>query len=196
MTSLQEALDHLHDIVYVQGKRTSTSRLDKLADYVVETFEDRGLGHWKTEKTLDSFARDKAWDIVHTPSNRPRIAISLKSILRNLSGSVPNRTDDLIGEVTDLQMRYPEIIVGYVVVVDTVNTAEEPDRSEWAMKLEGRLDSLTGRQAPFWDRGTLEASLVIRGEFEGQGTPEFKTPERDIAEFFEEILEEYDKRFR
>lgn len=195
MPSLEDALKDLHDIVYLQGKRTSTARLNTLAQYVVEEFEQHGISDWETEVTLDAFARDKTWDVVHKPGKRPRIAISLKSILFNLGGAIPNRTDDLIGETTDLQMRYPEIIIGYLVIVDTVNTDDEPRRSQWAGVLAKRLESISGREAPFWDRGTIEASLVVKACLEGKNEPDLVTSQDDIERFFSEICDEYEQRF-
>lgn len=112
MTSLQDAVDYLYDITYVQDKWRSPKRLDALGEYSIEQMEVRGVQPWDDEVTLDAWARDKNWDIVHPPEGRPMVAISMKSILKNLAGTVPNRTDDLIGEVADLQMRYPEIVIG------------------------------------------------------------------------------------
>lgn len=53
----------------------------------------------------------------------PRLAISLKSLLKNLGGTVPNRLDDMMGEVTNLQMYSPEIVTGYVMLFNVAEDA-------------------------------------------------------------------------
>jgi len=196
MTSLENAIEFLHDKVYVQEKPTSPKRMDEMAEYVIEALESRGIEGWETEVKLDAFARDKQWDVVHVVDGKPRVAISLKSILRNLAGTVPNRTDDLIGEVADLQMRYPEVIVGYVVIMDLAETDRDPNASKWVSRMDSRLESISGRQPPFWGRGTIEASEVIKAKLQGYSDPEVMTSEDEMAAFFETIDEQYDERFR
>lgn len=196
MTSLYEAIDFLHHKVYVEESPTSPIRMDVLADYVVEELEDRGIEGWETEVRLNAFAREKQWDVVHRVEGKPRVAITLKSILRNVAGTVPNRTDDLIGEVTDLQMRYPEIIIGYLVVMDHVPTDRDPNPSEWIEKMSKRLDAITGRKPPFWGRGSIEASQVVETELAERDDPELLTTPEDMEEFFETIVNQYDIRFR
>lgn len=196
MTSLENAIGFLHDKVYVQEKPTSPNRMDAMAEYVIEALESRGIEEWETEVKLDAFARDKQWDVVHLVDGKPRVAISLKSILRNLAGTVPNRTDDLIGEVADLQMQYPEIIVGYVVIMDLAETDRDPNAAKWVRRMDSRLESISGRQPPFWGRGTIEASEVIKAKLQGYSDPEVMTSEGEMATFFETIDEQYDRRFR
>lgn len=196
MTNLYDAIDFLHDRVYVQGKTTSPKRMDDLAEYVIEELEARGIQGWETEVKLDAFAREKQWDVVHRVDGKPRVAITLKSILRNLAGTVPNRTDDLIGETADIQMRYPEIIVGYVVVMDLAEADRDPNAAEWIQKMDKRLEAISGRQPPFWGRGTLEASEVIKAKLQGYEEPELLTTESEMETFFATIKEQYDIRFR
>lgn len=196
MTDLYDAIDFLHDRVYVQGKPTSPKRMDDLAEYVIGELESRGIRGWETEVKLDAFAREKQWDVVHRVDGKPRVAITLKSILRNLAGTVPNRTDDLIGETADLQMRYPEIIVGYVVVMDLAETDRDPNAAEWVEKMDARLEAISGREPPFWGRGTLEASEVIKAKLQGHEEPVLLTTEDEMDEFFGTIEEQYDVRFR
>ena len=62
--------------------------------------------------------RQKDWDLAYVLADKPRLLVSLKSILRNLAGTVPNRLDDLMGEVANVQQLSPEIVVGYVVIMD------------------------------------------------------------------------------
>lgn len=195
MTSLQDAVDFLYDKTYVQEKWTSTARLDVLAEYCEDEMVDRGIAPWEDEVRLNAWARDKNWDVVHPPEGRPKVAISMKSILKNLAGTIPNRTDDLIGEVTDLQMRYPEIVIGYIVLVDAADTDEESNRSEWADELESRLESISGRSPPYWGAGSVEAACVIKTNLAGDGGPEVLTDESETEEFFDTIVEQYKERY-
>ena len=57
-----------------------------------------------------------------------RLAISLKSILRNIPGTVPNRIDDLMGEVANVQLVSLEIVLGYVMVF---NSSEDTEDGRW-----------------------------------------------------------------
>lgn len=197
MTSLQEAVDFLYDKTYVQEKWTSTARLNGLAEYCIDEMERRGISPWDDEVRLDAWARDKNWDVVHPPAGepRPKLAISMKSILKNLAGTVPNRTDDLIGEVADLQMRYPEIVIGYIVLVDAADTEEEPNRSEWADELERRLKSISGRSPPYWGTGSVEAAVVIKTNLAGEGGPEVLTEHALTEAFFDTLAEQYMSRY-
>lgn len=196
MTSLQDAIEFLHHKVYVEESPTSPIRMDVLAEYVIEELEDRGISGWETEVRLNAFAREKQWDVVHRVEGKPRVAITLKSILRNLAGTVPNRTDDLIGEVADLQMRYPEIIIGYLVVMDEARTDRDPNSPEWVDTMDRRLEAITGRRPPFWGRGALEASGVIRTNLAGEGNSKLHTTESEMDGFFEAIDEQYEIRYR
>lgn len=196
MTSLQDAIEFLHHKVYVEESPQSTLRLKTLAEYVAEELESRGIESVETEEPLNAFAREKAWDVVQKVNGKPRVAITLKSILRNLGGTVPNRTDDLIGEVADLQMRYPEIITGYVVVMDIACTDRDPNAPYWADEMETRLDAISGRRPPFWGRGSVEASKVVRANLAGEGEPKLHTSEEEMDEFFEAIDEQYEIRYR
>jgi hypothetical protein len=170
--------------------------MDTFAEYIIQEMESRGITGWETEVKLDAFARKKNWDVVHMVDGKPRVAISLKSILRNLAGTVPNRTDDLIGEVADLQMRYPEVVTGYLVIMDVAVTDHDPNPLEWANKMDQRLNEISGRKPPFWGRGTLEASDVIKAKLQGYETPELITTNQEMEVFFETIEEQYEERYR
>ena len=44
--------------------------------------------------------------------------ISLKSIWKNVAGTVPNRLDDLMGEAANVQQMSPEVVTGYIMLFD------------------------------------------------------------------------------
>ena len=95
MISLQEAVDDLHRIAVVEGKTTSTSRLNVLANYCVQELEARGVVGVELEASIPGAGRSKQWDVAWQYDGKYRLGISLKSILKNLAGTVPNRIDDL-----------------------------------------------------------------------------------------------------
>lgn len=159
--TLHQALEDFYHIA--KAKPTSTQRLSSLAEYCVETLARLGLPGAETEATLPGFGRPKQWDVAWQYDGKYRLAISLKSIMRNVAGTVPNRIDDLMGEVANLQLHSPEIVIGYIMVFDV---SKDPS-GEWTRLLESRLQALSGRSAPAWSIGMLEGAALIRVDFSG-----------------------------
>jgi len=164
--TLQDAIDDLYDIAVIQAKPTSTKRLRRLAEFCVQELAIRGLDGAQMDPTIPGFARAKDWDVVWEHRGKPRLAISLKSLLRNLGGTVPNRGDDLIGEVANLQMYSPEIVIGYVMLFNVAEDAvSQKHGCTWATLLHRRLSSISGRKAPHWTPGTVEALAFVEVNF-------------------------------
>ena len=103
MIGAQDAVDDLYRIAIAEEKKTSTSRLDVLADFCVQELTRLGLNNVEKEASLPGGGREKKWDIAWRYDGNYRLGISLKSLLKNLGGTVPNRIDDMIGEVTNAQ---------------------------------------------------------------------------------------------
>src|SRR5574337_839524 len=151
MMALTEAIESLYRIAVTQGKTTSTIRLQGLADYCVQELSRRGLEAAETEVTIPGGGREKQWDVAWKLHGKYRLAISPKSILKNLAGTVPNRIDDLMGEVTNVQMYSPEIALGYLMVFDVSQDSPSTRHgSTWCELLRQRLGELSGRKAPSW----------------------------------------------
>ena len=104
MITAQAAVDRLYRIAVTQGKATSTARLEVLADFCVQELHHRGLKGVEKEAAVPGAGREKRWDVAWEYDGKYRLGISLKSLLRNLRGTVPNRIDDMIGEVTNAQL--------------------------------------------------------------------------------------------
>lgn len=169
---LDEAVRQLYATAVERGASTSTKRLDTLAGLCVTGLAMRGLPEAKTEVKLPGGAREKTWDVAWFHDGKVRLAISLKSILANIPGTVPNRTDDLVGEVANLQMYSPEVVIGYVIIFN-IGVAEgarggaKRGRSgtEWLKRLAATLEALSGRRAPSWSTGMIEAFSIVVVDF-------------------------------
>ena len=95
--TLQDVVDSLYRLAVVEGKSTSVRRLSVLADLCVQELASRGITGTRTEIPIPGMGRTKKWDVVWIYGTRRRLGISLKSLLRNPRGTVPNRIDDLMG---------------------------------------------------------------------------------------------------
>lgn len=115
MITAQDAVDQLFRIAVTENKATSTARLDTLAEFCVQELTRRGLHGAAKEASILGAGRRKRWDVAWQYDGKYRLGLSLKSILRNLGGTVPNRIDDLIGEVANAQLLSPEIVIGIIV---------------------------------------------------------------------------------
>jgi hypothetical protein len=124
--SLSDAVDDL------LGRRIQDpGRLNLLAGFCIEAFDRHGLpgvrGGKANEVGIRGLGRQKDWDLAYVLAGKPRLLISLKSILKNLAGTVPNRLDDLMGEAANVQQLSPEIVIGYVVIMDENQDAMRRD---------------------------------------------------------------------
>ena len=133
MLTAQHAVDHLYRVAVTENKATSTARLDTLAEFCVQELTRRGLIGIEKEASIPGAGREKRWDVAWQYDGKYRLGLSLKSILKNLGGTVPNRIDDLIGEVANAQLHSPEIVIGYVMIFNVQEDAFSPrHRSTWA----------------------------------------------------------------
>jgi hypothetical protein len=164
--TLQNAIDDLYQRARRDKATTSTARLRVLAEVCVQELTERGLDKAQIDPEIPGFARAKDWDVAWLHNGKARVAVSLKSLLTNLGGTVPNRIDDLIGEAANLQMYSPETAIGYVVVFNV----EEDGLSRkhgctWSDLFRSRLQSISGRKAPHWTMGTIEAAAFVEVDF-------------------------------
>ena len=160
--SLSDAVDDL-----LQRQTQDPGRLNKLADYCKEAFEREGLpgvrGGKADEIGIRGLGRQKDWDLAYVLAGKPRLLISLKSILRNLAGTVPNRLDDIMGEAANVQQLSPEIVIGYVVIMDEHNDSIRRDgKGTWSDHFESNLKRIAIRRAPLWNQGLIESAWLIR----------------------------------
>lgn len=192
MLTLQDAVDDLYRIAIKEGKRQSPARLAILAKFVGEQLEARGLSGTQSEVRLRAWSRVKDWDAVLIVGGRVRVAVSCKSILRNLPGTVPNRGDDLTGEAADLQLRYPETVIGYITIMDESEDMPAGSRGKWIRTFEERLASMAIRTPPIWQGGLIEAGAVVRVDF-SKG-PALRSPPNVLDAFFDKLVAEHSLR--
>jgi hypothetical protein len=191
--TLVEAIESLFDIAVTQGKTTSTVRLQGLAEYCIQELARRGLQGAETEVTIPGGGREKQWDAAWKLHAKYRLAISLKSILKNLAGTVPNRIDDLMGEVTNIQMYSPEIVLGYLMVFDvSQDSATTKHGTTWCQLLRQRLTELSGRKAPSWSVGMIEAFAIV--EVDLSRGPTIIRGEPEVHQMFDSLVREVNRR--
>lgn len=159
--SLSEAVDDL-----LIRKKQDSGRLNKLASFCIEEFARHGLkgvrGGQADEVGIRGFGRQKDWDLAFVLADKPRLLVSLKSILKNLAGTVPNRLDDLMGEAANVQQLQPEVVIGYVVIVDEAGDQVRKDGITWSDHFEANLRRIAIRKAPLWNQGLIEGIWLIR----------------------------------
>lgn len=193
MPTLADAVDDL-----LQRETQSPNRLDALAAHLIERFNAAGLdglrGGKANEVGIRGLGRQKDWDLAYVLAGKPRLLISPKSILKNLAGTVPNRLDDLMGETANVQQLSPEIVVGYVVIMDE---AEDSKRrtgdGTWSDHFESNLNKIAIRRAPLWNQGLIESAWVIRinsREPEGQRLSRPQAVSGDSSRFIRNLLSE------
>ncbi len=193
MISLQEAVDNLYRVAVTDAKTTSTKRLDTLADVCVRELTKRGLQSVEKEGSIPGVGRAKQWDVAWQYDGKYRLGISLKSLLKNLGGTVPNRIDDLIGEVANAQLHSPEIVIGYIIIFNTEEDAlSQKHGTTWCDLLESRLESLSGRKSPAWTTGAVEDFLLVKVNF-GAGS-EILSTSQPLESFFDRLLAEVKAR--
>ena len=164
--SFNDAVENLYQTVVEQNKLQSPFRLNALAEFCIQGLEKHGLCGVETEVQVPGAGREKQWDIGWKYEGKYRLCISLKSILKNIPGTVPNRLDDLMGEVANAQLYSPEIVIGYVMLFDVGQDAYSAKHgSTWLELLRNRIANLSGRQPPSWTPGTIESHVIAEIDF-------------------------------
>jgi hypothetical protein len=94
--SVEDAVRRLYHVAIEEGKAQSPPRLSVLAEFCVQELHTRGLQNVHTEVAVPGAGRAKQWDVAWEYDGKYRLGISLKSLLKNIPGTVPNRLDDLM----------------------------------------------------------------------------------------------------
>ncbi len=131
MIVLQDAVDSLYRLTVNEKRHTLTKRLDVLADYCVQELTRREPAGAAKEVPIPGIGRTKNWDVAWPEHGKIRLGISLKSLLKNIPGTVPNRADDLMGEMANVQLWSPEIVTGHIMIFDVSASKLRPDGTRW-----------------------------------------------------------------
>ena len=160
-----------------------------LADYCVQELESRGLNDVEKEASIPGAGRAKRWDVAWRYDGKYRLGVSLKSLLKNLGGTVPNRIDDMIGEVTNAQLHSPEIVIGYIMVFDVAEDSFSPKHgSTWCELFRERVTSLSGRRPPSWTTGTVEDFVLVEVDFSSGSS--IQATSQGFDAFFDTLVEQ------
>lgn len=192
-TTLSEAVDNL-----LSRPTQDSGRLNLLAAYCIDAFAKHGLdgvrGGQADEVGIRGLGRQKDWDLAYVLAGKPRLLVSLKSILRNLSGTVPNRLDDLMGEAANVQQLSPEIVIGYVVIMDeAADSLRRDGKGTWSDHFESNLRNIAIRRAPLWNQGLIEGAWLIRIDSRrppGQRITDVLDMDARGTNFFQALLDE------
>lgn len=146
-----------------------SGRLSPLANYAKQELERLGLpgvrGGDSGEHRVGGIGRTKAWDVAFEFAGKFRLLISLKSMWKNIGGTVPNRLDDLMGEVANVQQFMPEVVIGYILIFDaTQDSVRKEDGQTWSAHFEDSIRRIAIRRAPLWNQGLLEGFWFVRFE--------------------------------
>lgn len=189
MITAQAAVDDLYRIAVAEEKATSTARLEVLADFCVQEIHRRGLKAVEKEATIPGGGREKKWDVAWCYDGKYRLGVSLKSLLKNLGGTVPNRIDDMIGEVTNAQLYSPEIVIGYIMIFNVAEDSYSPKHgSTWCDLFRNRVSSLSGRRPPSWTIGTVEDFVLVEVDF--NTGPSIIRTSQPFDAFFDTLVEQ------
>jgi hypothetical protein len=191
--TLEDALN-----IVVQRNKTDSSRLAAIADYAKEQLDLHGLpgakGGTGGELLIKGFASPKNWDVAYDFAGKHRLVISLKSIWKNASGTVPNRLDDLMGECANVQQMAPEIVSGYILLFDAnADSVRREDGLRWSEFFERAVKRIAIRKAPLWNQGLLEGSWFIHFNSDHPAGARLLDPEKVEGEgraFFSALIDE------
>jgi len=68
-----------------------------------------------------------------------------------------------MGEAANVQQLSPEIVIGYVVIMDEAEDSMRRDgKGTWSDHFEANLRRIAIRRAPLWNQGLIEAAWLIR----------------------------------
>ena len=164
MITLRHAVESLYQISVIENKASSTKRLERLADLCIQELGAREVKDARKEVAIPGIGRDKQWDIAWTHAGKIRLGISLKSLLKNIPGAVPNRADDLMGEMANVQLLSPEIVTGYIMIFD-IGAKIPRNGKRWVDIFRSHVEPLSGRSAPAWAAGMVEAIEIVEVDF-------------------------------
>ena len=80
--------------------------------------------------------------------------------------------------------RVPEIVTGYIMVFDTTGSGLRQDGTRWVDFFRDAVNRLSGRDAPAWAAGMVEASAIVEVAFAENARI---VTEPDMSAFFDRL---------
>ncbi|HZT08468.1 MAG TPA: hypothetical protein VFC51_15705 [Chloroflexota bacterium] len=162
--TLQDALAD-----FVGRKAQASNRMLAIQQLVAKTLFERGLhiGDFVLEQSVPGKHRTKKWDVVYSYRGRIHLAVSCKSIMANVAGTVPNRIDDAIGECANIHAYDPGIVLGYFFVMDKAGgmRINRDLNLPWYESFGRSLASLSGRRSQHNSHDLFEAATLLLADF-------------------------------
>jgi hypothetical protein len=147
----------------------AANRMVALQRLIAKALFDRGLhqGEFVLEKAVPGKHRTKNWDVVYSYRGRVHLAVSCKSIMRNVAGTVPNRIDDAIGECANIHAYDPGIVLGYFFVMDKAGASRinRQTNQPWYEFFGRSLASLSGRRSQQNAHDLFEGATLLIVDF-------------------------------
>lgn len=118
------------------------------------------------ERPIKGKHRTKNWDVALQYASRYQLAVSTKAIISNVSGTVPNRVDDALGECVNVHAHDPGMVLGYLFVMDRGGGQQKTrDGRLWLDIFADSLSSFSGRRSPQDGYELFEAAVLLEVDF-------------------------------
>jgi len=172
----QARLDNLESALIDFYRRPSqaANRMGPIQEVVKAELESRcqTLGSQvevSLEKPVRGKHRSKNWDVVLYFARRPQLAVSTKSIMANVAGTVPNRIDDAMGECVNVHAHDPGMVLGYLFVMNATPASQKTrDGRSWTDVFAESLASFSGRRSERDAPELFEAATLLPVDFTTQ----------------------------
>lgn len=165
----------------------------------------------RSEATVLGGLRTKQIDLtMRSPEAGPTLGISFKTT-NNAFRNIPNRVEELLGDVTNIHLRYPAFTYGFCHIIKMVRESETLQKNDASFTDQGEpvtairqfhdlLTQLVGR-ARITDRPEqYESVALLVIECGKDGTKIYENyPSKDspihFSKFFERLYRVYDERY-
>lgn len=174
----------------------SSRRQIEVQRWCVSQLSRRGVKGAQVEVSLPGAYRNKNWDVALVVDNKPRLAISCKSIVSNIAGTVPNRLDDMLGEAVNLHRAYPSCVIGYLLFLSERDMSSGTPAGEWFDRCGQRLALCYPRLSPGNPHERWEAiSLCLLPDAAPASRYTPFSGCDDLNPFFSRLVDRYNLRF-
>lgn len=169
LASLEDALAE-----FKRRPAQAANRMAPIQDVVKAELESRLMRAGPSlevhlERAVRGKHRSKNWDVVLYFARRPQLAISTKSIMANVAGTVPNRIDDAMGECVNVHAHDPGMVLGYLFVMNAgLASQTSRDGRSWADIFADSLASFSGRRSERDAPELFEAATLLPVDFSVQ----------------------------